>query len=225
MQKYQILGKSGEGTFSEVLKAQNKETKQLVAIKCFKKRFESKIDAYDIREIHGIRKIGPHDNIVNLVEVLFDKNSGRLAIVFEYMEKNLYELIRDKKQFLPEEKIVNYMYQFLKGIEHAHSHGLFHRDIKPENVLITDDLVKLADFGSCRGTHANQPFTEYISTRWYRAPECLMTDGYYSYKMDIWSAGCVFFEMATLVPLFAGSNEVDQVNRIHSVLGSPRRSC
>ena len=83
--------------------------------------------------------------------------------------------------------------------------------------------MKLADFGSCRGIYTKQPFTEYISTRWYRAPECLLTDGYYNYKMDIWGIGCVFFEVMSLFPLFPGNNELDQVHKIHNILGTPPR--
>ena len=79
---------------------------------------------------------------------------------------------------------------------------------QPENILIMDDCLKLADFGSCRGIYSKQPYTEYISTRWYRAPECLLTDGYYNYKMDMWGVGCVFFEIVSLFPLFPGQNEV-----------------
>lgn len=78
-----------------------------------------------------------------------------------------------------------------------------------ENILIKDDQVKLADFGSCRGVYSQPPFTEYISTRWYRPPECLLTDGYYNHKMDYWGVGCVFFEMLALFPLFPGNNELD----------------
>ncbi len=81
--------------------------------------------------------------------------------------------------------------------------------------------LKLADFGSCRGIYSKQPYTEYISTRWYRAPECLLTDGYYGPEMDMWGAGCVMFEITSLFPLFPGSNEVDQISRIHKVLGTP----
>lgn len=78
------------------------------------------------------------------------------------------------------------------------------RDIKPENILVTDEALKVADFGSCRGIYSKMPYTEYISTRWYRAPESLLTDGYYNHKMDTWGVGCVFFEIASLFPLFPG---------------------
>ena len=86
---------------------------------------------------------------------------------------------------------------------------------------MAEDVLKLADFGSCRGIYSKQPYTEYISTRWYRAPECLLTDGYYNYKMDIWGVGCVFFEIVSLFPLFPGTNELDQINKIHNILGTP----
>ena len=102
-----------------------------------------------------------------------------------------------------------------------HSNGIFHRDIKPENVLLIEDSLKLADFGSCRGIYSKQPYTEYISTRWYRPPECLLTDGWYNSKMDIWGVGCVFFEVSALFPLFPGKNELDQINKIHNILGTP----
>jgi renal tumor antigen len=78
-----------------------------------------------------------------------------------------------------------------------------------ENILVKDDQVKLADFGSCRGVYSQPPFTEYISTRWYRPPECLLTDGYYNHKMDYWGVGCVFFEVLALFPLFPGNDELD----------------
>ena len=113
------------------------------------------------------------------------------------------------------------MLQVIKALDHMHKNKIFHRDIKPENILISGFKTKLADFGSCKGMNSVLPCTEYISTRWYRSPECLMTDGYYDYKMDIWGAGCVLFEVLSLYPLFQGSNELDQVNKIHDILGTP----
>ena len=154
--------------------------------------------------------------------VLFsDEPTGRLALVFELMEMNFYEAIKGRPNYLPEQRVKHYMYQLLKAIEHMHRNGIFHRDIKPENILLMGDTVKLADLGSCRGLYSKPPFTEYISTRWYRAPECLLTDGYYGYKMDIWGAGCVFFEILSLFPLFPGNNELDQINKIHNIMGTP----
>lgn len=103
-----------------------------------------------------------------------------------------------------------------------HRKGIFHRDIKPENILIKGNLVKVADLGSCKGRHSPAPYTDYISTRWYRAPECLMTDGYYNEKMDIWGFGCVLFELITKKPLFPGKDELDQIHKIHNIIGTPK---
>ncbi|KAM5240048.1 MAPK/MAK/MRK overlapping kinase isoform 7-T7 [Hipposideros larvatus] len=123
---------------------------------------------------------------------------------------------------LPAKKIMHYMYQLCRSLDHMHRNGIFHRDVKPENILIKQqDVLKLGDFGSCRSVYSKQPYTEYISTRWYRAPECLLTDGFYSSRMDLWSAGCVFFEIASLQPLFPGANELDQISKIHDVVGTP----
>lgn len=190
-----------------------------------------------------------------------DEPTGRLALVFELMEMNLYEAIKGRTTYLPESRVKFYMYQLLKAIEHMHRNGIFHRDIKPyvktdrhfflpcvlsfslnswcnqlhcffiptvvvllvtsENILLSGDTIKLADLGSCRGLYSKPPLTEYISTRWYRAPECLMTDGHYGYKMDIWGVGCVFFEVLSLFPLFPGDNELDQIHKIHNIIGTP----
>jgi|TARA_B100000475_G_scaffold181903_1_gene148751 renal tumor antigen len=180
----------------------------------------------NLREIQALRRLSPHAHIITLEEVLYDQPTGRLALVFELMDANLYELIRGRRHYLNAQLIQSYMHQLLLALDHMHRKGIFHRDIKPENILIENksDMnkgLKLADFGSCRGIYSKQPYTEYISTRWYRAPECLLTDGYYGPEMDLWGAGCVFFEITSLYPLFPGTNELDQINRIHKVLGTP----
>eukprot|EP01060_Flectonema_neradi_P029766 TRINITY_DN4189_c1_g1_i1.p1 TRINITY_DN4189_c1_g1~~TRINITY_DN4189_c1_g1_i1.p1 ORF type:complete len:451 (+),score=70.58 TRINITY_DN4189_c1_g1_i1:31-1353(+) len=221
MHKYKLLGRKGEGTFSAVLKAQCTTTDRSVAIKCMKNQFESVEQVNRLREIQALRKLSPHANIIKLFEVLYDRSTGRLALVFELMDMDLYELIKGRKQYLPEDKVLHITYQLMRAIQHMHRNAIFHRDIKPENVLISGDTLKLADFGSCRGIYSRQPFTEYIATRWYRAPECLLTDGYYAAKMDMWSAGCVLFEIIALYPLFPGSNELDQLHRIHKIMGTP----
>ncbi|XP_067847920.1 MAPK/MAK/MRK overlapping kinase-like isoform X4 [Heptranchias perlo] len=189
--EYRLVAKIGEGTFSEVWKAQSLKNGTYYACKKMKQQIES------------------------------DKKSGSLALICELMDMNIYELIRGRRNLLPEGKIKSYMYQLCKSLDYMHRNGIFHRDVKPENILIKQNLLKLADFGSCRSVFSKQPYTEYISTRWYRAPECLLTDGYYGFKMDIWSTGCVFYEITSLQPLFPGSNEVDQIAKIHEVVGTP----
>ena len=220
--EYRLVAKKGEGTFSEVLKAQCIKNGKYVAIKCMKNHFDSLDQVNNLREIQALRRLSPHGNIIKLLEVLYDQPTGRLALVFELMDMNIYELIRGRRHYVAEDRIKTYVYQLVKSMDHMHRNGIFHRDIKPENILIMDDCLKLADFGSCRGIYSKQPYTEYISTRWYRAPECLLTDGYYNYKMDMWGVGCVFFEMVSLFPLFPGTNELDQIQKIHNVIGTPR---
>ena len=119
------------------------------------------------------------------------------------MDMNLYEYTKINK-LIPPGIVAHIVYQILLGVYHMHANGIYHRDIKPENILLSGNKIKLADFGSVHSMHGNPPFTEYISTRWYRSPECLITDGYYNCYMDIWGIGCVFFELMTLYPLFPG---------------------
>ncbi|XP_073205784.1 MAPK/MAK/MRK overlapping kinase isoform X7 [Lepidochelys kempii] len=232
MNKYKPIGKIGEGTFSDVLKTQSLRDGKYYAWKQMKQHFESIEQVNSLREIQALRRLNPHPNILMLHEVVLkktpicffsDRKSGSLALICELMDMNIYELIRGRRKPLPEKKIMNYMYQLCKSLDHMHRNGIFHRDVKPENILIKQDTLKLGDFGSCRSVYSKQPYTEYISTRWYRAPECLLTDGYYSYKMDMWSSGCVFYEITSFHPLFPGSNELDQISKIHDILGTPAK--
>ncbi|CAF3675222.1 unnamed protein product [Adineta steineri] len=200
MERYRILGKKGEGTFSEVLKCQYIRDGTLWAVKKMKQSYKSMDEIQQIREIRILRLLNGHPNIIFLREIIFDKRTGTLCLIFELMTMNLYEYIRGRQRLLTGEVV------------------------KPENILIKDDILKLADFGSCQQTFSKQPFTEYISTRWYRAPECLLTNGYYRDATDIWSTGCVMYEITTLRPLFPGSNELDQISKIHDVLGTPTSS-
>ncbi|XP_031436849.1 MAPK/MAK/MRK overlapping kinase isoform X2 [Clupea harengus] len=218
---YRIVKKIGEGTFSEVVKTQSLKDGKYYACKTIKQSIDSLEQVNSLREVQAMKRLNPHPNILQLHELVFDQESGTLSLICELMDMNIYEFIRGRKYPLPESKIKHYMYQLCKSLDHMHRNGIFHRDVKPENILIRHDVLKLADFGSCRSVYSQPPYTEYISTRWYRAPECLLTDGYYSHKMDIWSAGCVFFEIISLSPLFPGTNELDQVDKIHDVLGTP----
>ena len=228
MRKYRLISKKGEGTFAEVIKAQNIKTGSLHAIKCMKTCYKTADQVSSLREIQAIKRLSPHPNVVKLEEVLFDPPSGRLALVFELMEGNLYELMKDRSEneLFSKDAVKSFMRQIFTALDHMHSKGVFHRDIKPENILVDKSgmRLKLADFGSCRGINGTPPFTEYISTRWYRPPECLLTCGMYGPEMDVWGAGCILFELTTLYPLFPGTNEADQISRIHRVLGTPKKA-
>ena len=111
-----------------------------------------------------------------------------------------------------------------QGIAYLHKHNVFHRDIKPENLLVKGDCVKIGDFGLARETNGRPPFTEYISTRWYRAPEILLRSKRYNSAVDIWAAGCIMAELMSLSPLCPGTNEEDELYKICSILGSPTPS-
>lgn len=217
---YKLLSRKGDGTFSRVLKATSLATGRQVALKRMKHTFESGDEVERLREIQSLRKLSSHPNIVKLLEVLFDESRGKLTLVLELMDMNIYELIERNKR-VPEEKLRGYLHQLLQAMDHMHKKGIFHRDIKPENLLIRGNVLKVADFGSSQLLNTKQPYTEYISTRWYRSPEGLLTDGFYDDKLDIWGIGCVIFEVISFFPLFPGSNEIDQVHKIHSVLGTP----
>lgn len=138
------------------------------------------------------------------------------------MDKNLFEYLQDH-QIVDEKTVLILAYQLLKAIAFTHSRGLFHRDIKPENCMINLSTMelKLADFGSTRTENGSKPYTEYVATRWYRAPECILTSGTYGQGVDVWAVGCIIFELLTSKPLFPGKNELDQISRIHNICGSP----
>jgi len=174
-----------------------------------------------LREIKSLKKLN-HPNIVKLKEVI--RENDELFFVFEYMECNLYECMKKRDRHFPESKIRNICYQMLQGLAFMHKHGFFHRDIKPENMLVKGDIVKIADFGLAREIRSRGPFTDYVSTRWYRAPEVLLRSTSYNSPIDTWAMGCIMAELYTLRPLFPGSSEADEIYKICSVLGSPTQT-
>ena len=172
----------------------------------------------NLREVKSLKKLN-HPNVVKLKEVI--RENDELFFVFEYMEGNLYEMMKAREKHFPENMIRNSMYQIFQGLAFMHKHGFFHRDIKPENLLCKGDTVKLADFGLAREIRSRPPYTDYVSTRWYRAPEVLMRSTVYNSPIDTWAIGCIMAELFTLRPLFPGSSEADEIYKICSVLGSP----
>lgn len=223
--RFKLKRKLGEGSFAVVIQAYDTRRKKDVAIKCIKDEFPSLQKALEDPEVQIFRCLPKHPNIVNLLEVLYKEETGKLSLVFEYMDWSLYDFMIESAEYEKLSKMdFKFMfYQITNGIGHLHAQGVFHRDIKPENILIDSKTlqVKIADFGCCKGIYNTKDLTEYISTRWYRPPECAILSGYYGKSMDIWAMACVFFEMYTGEPLFPGKSEVDQVSVIYSILGSP----
>lgn len=211
-----------------------------------KKSFENFSQCMELREVIFLKSLPNHPHLVPAYDIFLDPLSKKLHIAMEYMDGNLYQLMkaRDHKP-LDCSSVKSILFQILGGLEHIHEHNFFHRDIKPENILVSTSApdtgnafkrysqlvtppstppaysIKIADFGLARETHSRVPYTTYVSTRWYRAPEVLLRAGEYSAPVDIWAVGAMAVEIATLKPLFPGGNEVDQVWRVCEIMGSP----
>ena len=231
MEDYEILEKIGGGTFADVYKAKEKSTGEIVAIKTLKRKYKKLEDCLELGECKSLKKLLDEsisdqkgfNNIIKLKNIIFVKKTGLLNLVFEYMKQDLLELMKSKEPgHLDESDIKEIIYQTLLGLSHMHKYGYFHRDMKPENLLINDSKVKIADFGLASEIRSIPPYTEYVSTRYYRAPECLLKSSNYNSPVDIWAVGCIMAEMYLHPkPLFYGQNEKEVLNKICSIIGSP----
>ncbi|KAJ3339642.1 hypothetical protein HDU93_007969 [Gonapodya sp. JEL0774] len=222
MQKYRIDKQLGDGSFGWVLRATNTETGETVAIKKMKKKFPTWDECVELREVKALKRLNDHPNVVKLKEVVRERDE--LHFVFEYCEGNLYQYMKAREgRDLGEERVRSIAYQICAGLAYMHRYGFFHRDMKPENLLLlgTHPLVKLADLGLAREIRSRPPYTEYVSTRWYRAPEVSLRSPAYSSPVDMWAVGCIVAELYALRPLFPGSSEMDQMARIAAWLGTP----
>lgn len=237
MEDYETISKIGDGSFGTVYLCRRRlnnndsnnnqsnsslseiDTK-LVAIKKMKKRYYNWDDCMKLREIRALKKL-KHKNIVLLKEVIRENN--HLYLVFEHMEENLYQMIRSQTEPFKEPVIKEIIKQVLNGLSYIHRHGFFHRDIKPENLLCRSGSrsIKIADFGLTREIDSKPPYTDYVSTRWYRAPELLLHSNNYNWAIDIWAVGCISGELYTLQPMFPGRSEIDQIFKICQVIGTP----
>ncbi|XP_060920479.1 serine/threonine-protein kinase MAK isoform X3 [Labrus mixtus] len=223
MNRYTTLKQLGDGTYGSVLMGRSNESGELVAIKRMKRKFYSWEECMNLREVKSLKKLN-HANVVKLKEVI--RENDHLYFVFEYMKENLYQLMKDREnKMFSENEIRNIMFQVLSGMVFVHKHGFFHRDMKPENLLcMGPELVKIADFGLAREIRSKPPYTDYVSTRWYRAPEVLLRSSTYSSPIDLWAVGCIMAELYTLRPLFPGNSEVDEVFKICQVLGTVKKA-
>jgi cyclin-dependent kinase-like len=216
--KYEVIGIVGEGAYGVVYKCKNKETGEFVALKKFKEIEDDLVKKTMMRELKVLQML-KHDNIVEYKEAF--KRKGDLFLVFEYVDKNLLELLQEHPRGLDPLVIKKLIYQLCKAIKYLHDMNIVHRDIKPENLLVDSNLkLKLCDFGFARTIKKNNDkLTDYVATRWYRSPELLITSGYYGPEVDYWAIGCIMGELADGDPLFPGDNELDQLDVIQKVLG------
>jgi len=220
MNKYEQLSVAGEGAYGVVLKCKHKETGEIVAIKKFREPDDADEEAKRIsqREVKLLRSL-KHENIVELKEAFRQK--GTLHLVFEYVEKSLIDILEASPAGVGADMARTLIYQLARALEHCHCHHVIHRDIKPDNLLLNlfDNSLRLCDFGSACKTSGNTVLTDYVATRWYRAPELLVSFNNYSSAVDVWGMGCVMVELTTGQPLFAGKSDLDQLCIIQKALG------
>ena len=218
MERYKIIKNVGDGTFGSVTKAVNRSTGEIVAIKKMKQKFYSWDECLALREIKSLRKL-THQNIVKLKEVI--RVNDELHMVFEYLDQNLFQLMKGRTQPFPETQIRSLVFQTFMGLVYMHKHGFFHRDLKPENLMVHGSLCKIADFGLAREVRSKPPFTDYVSTRWYRAPEIVLRSTNYNSPIDLFAMGCIMIELYNMRPMAPGANEGDQLFKYCAVLGTP----
>ena len=228
LRKYEIQQKLGKGAYAVVFKAIDKKTKNVVALKKIFDAFQNATDAQrTFREIMYLQAMTGHENIIKLANVLKAENDKDIYLVFEYMETDLHAVIRANilepvhKQFI--------VYQSLKALYFCHAAQICHRDLKPSNLLLNEEcLLKVADFGLARSLQSlhseaekGSVLTDYVATRWYRAPEILLGSTCYSLAVDMWAMGCIVAEMFVGKPLLPGSSTMNQLERILEVTGRP----
>ncbi|CAG0913622.1 unnamed protein product [Notodromas monacha] len=218
MEKYDRLSKIGEGSYGMVYKCRNREDGSLVAIKKFIEVDEDPlIKKIAMREIRMLRQLkSPH--LVNLLEVF--RRKKRLHLVFEYCDHTVLQEMEKYPKGMSLDLTKNMVWQTLQAIDYCHAQNVIHRDVKPENLLLTKDgVVKLCDFGFARTLNPGDNYTDYVATRWYRAPELLVGDTHYGAGVDVWAVGCVMAEMVQGEALWPGRSDVDQLYLIKETLG------
>lgn len=232
----------GQGAYGVVFSAFDKKTKQYVAVKKVEEVFDTITDSKRmLREIKILQSM-KHENVSSLIDVIVPKTQSyrrfnSVIVVLDLMDTDLYHIIYSD-QHLSIDHRRYFMYQMLRGMKYIHSANILHRDLKPSNILVNANCdLKICDFGLARiqngynnsslltqgsGEANEQDFmSEYVTTRWYRAPEVLLTSGQYGPELDIWSLGCIFAELILRKPLFPGKSTLNQLSVICSTIGSP----
>ena len=215
-----MLNKIGSGSYGDVYKAYDTKKKVYRAVKKFKNNFKSVKQCMKEPEVKVMTKV-KHQNIIPLKKVIYEDN--KLYLVMELCNKNLTELMEERYQSgrgFTENEIRAYMRDLISAVQCLHKNGFLHRDLKPENILVSqENTLKLTDFGTIKCLKDKGPYTNYVSTRWYRPPECILEVDKYDESSDVFSLGCVFAEFFKLRPVFAGSSSKDQIMKYLSAVG------
>ncbi|KAH7276411.1 hypothetical protein KP509_39G006000 [Ceratopteris richardii] len=226
--RYQPLKPIGKGAYGIVCAARDLQTGEKVAIKRITNVFENMTDARrTLREIKLLRHLF-HENIISVRDIMMPncKQAFKdLYVVYELMDTDMHQIIRSP-QLLNDDHHQYLIYQLLRGLKYIHSANVLHRDLKPSNLLLNANCdLKICDFGLARtGPEKGQFMTEYVVTRWYRAPELLLSCDEYGSAIDIWSVGCIFAELLGRKPIFPGKDYLHQLKLILSIIGTPTES-
>ncbi|XP_048582518.1 extracellular signal-regulated kinase 2 [Nematostella vectensis] len=228
--KYEIKKRLGKGAYGIVWKAIDRRTGEVVAVKKIFDAFRNQTDAQrTFREICFLQEFGDHENVVKLMNVIKADNDKDIYLVFEYMDTDLHNVIK-RGNILKDIHKRYIMYQLLKATKFIHSGNVIHRDLKPSNLLLDSEcFAKICDFGLARSVsnitqEAGDPsLTDYVATRWYRAPEILLASPRYTKGVDMWSIGCILGELLLGKPLFPGSSTLNQIEKIMTSIAPPSR--
>eukprot|EP00250_Pteridium_aquilinum_P012882 c21003_g1_i1 orf=383-3004(-) len=224
--EFERLNKIDEGTYGVVYRARNKKTGEIVALK--KVKMEKEREGFpmtSLREINVLLSIH-HPSIVDVKEVVVGSNLDSIFMVMEYMEHDLKGLMETIKQPFSQSEVKCLMLQLFAGVKHLHDNWVLHRDLKTSNLLLNNrGELKICDFGLARQYGSPlKTYTHMVVTLWYRAPELLLGAKQYSTAVDMWSLGCIMAEFLAKEPLFNGKNELDQLDKIFKVLGTPNEN-
>jgi len=226
--KYSFVRVIGHGAYGVVVSSLDKSIDEKVAIKMIPKAFHDEIDAKRIlREIKLLKHL-KHENIIGIRDMMpplarYAEDFHDVYITTDLMETDLHRIIYSK-QSLSIDHVQYFVYQILRALKYIHSANVIHRDLKPSNLLVNSNCdLKICDFGLARGIMSDDDMeasrvegslllTEYVVTRWYRAPEIMLSCHEYAKPIDLWSVGCIFAELLARKPYFPGEDYIDQVS-------------
>ncbi|XP_071717930.1 cyclin-dependent kinase F-4-like [Rutidosis leptorrhynchoides] len=222
MERYQRLEALGEGAFGVVCKALDRKTNEIVAVKRMKDDHGSFKECMNLIEVKSLLEMNNHPNIIKLKEI--HKKGDILYLIFEYMECSLYDRLKNQTEYFSETQIKSMCFQLFQGLAYAHAKGYIHRDLKPGNILVSKDVIKICDFGQAREIDDKIPFTDYVTTRWYRAPEVILGQDIYDFSVDMWAMGTIMVELYNRKPLFDCESGQAVLCKICKVIGTPTES-